>query len=178
VCAGSCQYFYCGQSAGFKRQRDRAPPVRLLDHKSSIISRFHWRHFDSRLRQVRDWLRCQPSDMHHVRRFRGDRDHNAPAGLCSRPHRWCWSARPDLGERWPSRLVATAEEDRLSIQLIRCDDVCRLVKGPALAVFTMLRLTEFWVQQQICCGADNDESDDKHQHPIGHFPLPSGNPGA
>jgi hypothetical protein len=74
---------------------------------------------------------------------------------------------------WP-----TAEEDRLNIQLIRCDDVCRLVKGPALAVFTMLRLTEFWVQQQICCGADNDESDDKHQHPIGHFPLPSGNPGA
>jgi hypothetical protein len=26
-----------------------------------------------------------------------------------RPHRWCRSARPDLGERWCSRLVATAE---------------------------------------------------------------------
>ena len=25
-----------------------------------------------------------------------------------------WSARPDLGELWPSRLVATAEEDRLN----------------------------------------------------------------
>jgi hypothetical protein len=25
----------------------------------------------------------------------------------------CWPARPDLGERWPSRLVATAEEERL-----------------------------------------------------------------
>jgi hypothetical protein len=42
----------------------------------------------------------------------------------------------DLGGRWPSRLVATAEENRLNIQLIRCDDVSRLVKGPALAVFT------------------------------------------
>src|SRR5215471_13636519 len=28
----------------------------------------------------------------------------------------CWPARPDLGERWPSRLVATAEEDRLSFR--------------------------------------------------------------
>jgi len=27
----------------------------------------------------------------------------------------CWPARPDLGERWPSRLVATAKEDRLSV---------------------------------------------------------------
>jgi hypothetical protein len=26
-------------------------------------------------------------------------------------------ARPDLGERWPSRLVGTAEEDRLNISL-------------------------------------------------------------
>jgi hypothetical protein len=32
------------------------------------------------------------------------------------PHRWCWTSRPDLGERWPSRLVATAAEDRLSIK--------------------------------------------------------------
>jgi hypothetical protein len=31
-------------------------------------------------------------------------------------HRRCWPARPDLGERWPSRLVATAEEDRLNIR--------------------------------------------------------------
>ena len=34
----------------------------------------------------------------------------------SRPHRRCWTARPDLGERWPSRLVATAAENRLSIK--------------------------------------------------------------
>ena len=34
------------------------------------------------------------------------------------PHRRCWSSRPDLGERWPSRLVATAAEDRLSIKAI------------------------------------------------------------
>src|SRR5262245_26730433 len=33
--------------------------------------------------------------------------------LRPRPHRRCWPSRPDLGERWPSRLVATAEEDRL-----------------------------------------------------------------
>jgi hypothetical protein len=34
---------------------------------------------------------------------------------CSRPHRWCWTSRSDLGERRPSRLVATAAEDRLNI---------------------------------------------------------------
>jgi hypothetical protein len=34
----------------------------------------------------------------------------------SRPHRECWPARPDLRKRWPSRLVATAAEDRLNIQ--------------------------------------------------------------
>jgi len=39
------------------------------------------------------------------------RDHCTNSGA----HRWCWRARPDLGERRPSRLVATAEEDRLSI---------------------------------------------------------------
>jgi hypothetical protein len=33
-----------------------------------------------------------------------------------RLHRWCWPARPDLGERWPSRLVATAAEDRLTFR--------------------------------------------------------------
>jgi hypothetical protein len=27
-----------------------------------------------------------------------------------------WPSRPDLGERWPSLLVATAAEDRLSIK--------------------------------------------------------------
>src|SRR5262245_29128472 len=32
-----------------------------------------------------------------------------------RPHRRCWPSRPDLGERWPARLVATAAaEDRLT----------------------------------------------------------------
>jgi hypothetical protein len=31
----------------------------------------------------------------------------------ARPHRRCWPSRPDLGERWPARLVATAAEDRL-----------------------------------------------------------------
>jgi hypothetical protein len=33
-----------------------------------------------------------------------------------RPHRRCWHSGPDLGERWPSRLVATAEEKRLSFR--------------------------------------------------------------
>jgi len=31
-----------------------------------------------------------------------------------RPHRRCWTARSDPGERWPYRLVATAEEDSLN----------------------------------------------------------------
>jgi hypothetical protein len=34
----------------------------------------------------------------------------------SRPHRRCWAARPDLGERCPFRLVATAAENRLSFR--------------------------------------------------------------
>jgi hypothetical protein len=33
---------------------------------------------------------------------------------CSWPHRRCWLAGADLGEWWPSRLVATAAEDGLS----------------------------------------------------------------
>jgi len=45
------------------------------------------------------------------------RFHDAHAGCgCSRSHRRCWTSRPDLGERRPSRLVATAAEDRLSIK--------------------------------------------------------------
>src|SRR5215831_17124967 len=32
-----------------------------------------------------------------------------------RSHRRCRTCRPDLGERWLARLVATAEEDRLNI---------------------------------------------------------------
>ena len=35
---------------------------------------------------------------------------------CPRPHRWYWSARPDLGWRWSSRLVATTAENRLSFR--------------------------------------------------------------
>ena len=39
-----------------------------------------------------------------------------PAEICRpygpRPHRRRWSSRPSPGERWPSRLVATAAEDR------------------------------------------------------------------
>ena len=38
------------------------------------------------------------------------------SGCGSWSHRGRWSSRPDLGRRWPSRLVATAEEDRLSLQ--------------------------------------------------------------
>ena len=33
-----------------------------------------------------------------------------------RPHRRCWPARADLSERWPARLVETAEEDCLNIR--------------------------------------------------------------
>jgi len=45
-------------------------------------------------------------------------DKRRDAGIPGSPrsHRGCWPARPDLGERWPSRLVATAEEDRVSFR--------------------------------------------------------------
>ena len=42
-----------------------------------------------------------------------------------RSHRRCWTSRPDLGERWPSRLVATAAEDRLSFRQIASKSGCR-----------------------------------------------------
>src|SRR5215472_5989903 len=35
---------------------------------------------------------------------------------CSHPHRRCWPAWADLGGPWPSRLVATAAEDGLSVR--------------------------------------------------------------
>jgi hypothetical protein len=33
-----------------------------------------------------------------------------------RPHHWCGPARPDLGGRWPSRLVATALRGRVNTE--------------------------------------------------------------
>jgi len=38
-----------------------------------------------------------------------------------------------------------------------------------LAVFSWC--TGFWVQQQKCCDADNEETHDKHRHPLVQFPL-------
>src|SRR5262249_11390310 len=49
--------------------------------------------------------------------FDFDRYSSFPALRRPRPNRWCWTSRPDLGERWPSRLVATAAaEKRLNIR--------------------------------------------------------------
>jgi hypothetical protein len=36
--------------------------------------------------------------------------------ICPRPHRRCWPSRPNPRWYWPSRLVATAAEDRLSFR--------------------------------------------------------------
>src|SRR6266436_4749069 len=68
-------------------------------------------------------------------------------------------ARPEP-EGGPSRLVATASE-RLNI-----------LKGERPERSSPLWCTEFWVQQQVCGDADNDESHDKHRHPIGQFSPP------
>jgi hypothetical protein len=38
---------------------------------------------------------------------------NSGISCSARPHRWCGTAGFDLGERWPSRLVATAASIRL-----------------------------------------------------------------
>ena len=38
---------------------------------------------------------------------------NRSSGWGPRPHHRRWASRPDLGERWPSRLVATTAEDGL-----------------------------------------------------------------
>src|SRR5262249_23687540 len=68
------------------------------------------------------------------------RSQSTPAGLQG-PYTEIWAASaafvgaglpwPDLGERWPSRLVATAEEDRLSLR--------RSPLGPPGARWTQLR---------------------------------------
>ena len=52
----------------------------------------------------------------------GDHSRRGPSrvrrsGACTRAHRRCWPAWSDIRERWPSRLVATAEEDRPSVSL-------------------------------------------------------------
>jgi hypothetical protein len=46
------------------------------------------------------------------------------------PHRRCWPSWPDLGERWPSRLVATAAEERLKHQAQICT---HRLRQPAIA---------------------------------------------
>jgi hypothetical protein len=43
----------------------------------------------------------------------------------------CRAARPDLGERWPSRLVATAEEDRLRFRRKPHNIVCGSSRLPS-----------------------------------------------
>src|SRR5262249_24549678 len=50
-------------------------------------------------------------------------NHNAAGS--PRPRRRCWPSRPDLGERWPSRLVAATAEDRL-----KRSRVCRKTRTP------------------------------------------------
>jgi len=48
----------------------------------------------------------------HTTNFPGGVDPKpAVCPRCPRPHRRRWTAGPALGERWPSRLVATAAED-------------------------------------------------------------------
>src|SRR5262249_54107565 len=51
------------------------------------------------------------------RRVSSDKRRDAGIPGSPRSHRGCWPARPDLGERWPSRLVATPEEERLAFPL-------------------------------------------------------------
>jgi hypothetical protein len=49
----------------------------------------------------------------------------------SRPPCRRWPPRPDLGEHWPSRLVATAAEHRLSFRTTRRSRPPRLPNNPA-----------------------------------------------
>jgi hypothetical protein len=51
-----------------------------------------------------------------ARRFRPPHHCRSPR-TSSRTHRRCWTAGPDLGERWPSRLVATASSENCLILL-------------------------------------------------------------
>jgi hypothetical protein len=43
----------------------------------------------------------------------------------------CWPAGHDLGEWWPSRLVATAAKDRLNIRPLAGSEICDLFRGCA-----------------------------------------------
>jgi hypothetical protein len=55
-----------------------------------------------------------PQQLFNARRFCAH--HHCRSPTSSRPHRWRWTSRSDLGERRPSRLVATAAEDRLNVR--------------------------------------------------------------
>src|SRR5215510_3821488 len=73
---------------------------------------------------------------------------NSIDGRSGRPHCRCWLSRPDLGERWPSRLVATAAEERLSFR--RTHVVCGSQRLPALA-------HRAWVSPTVTCGRGRPE---------------------
>src|SRR5262249_9886079 len=55
---------------------------------------------------------------------------------------------------------------------LRLENTLDPLAVPAVALAAFSRWTEFRVQQQIRCDADDNESDDKYRHPIVHFPLP------
>jgi hypothetical protein len=84
--------------------------------RTSVIR--HWM-FQLTIRKRVTTSPNQPGEQwesHHPLLHRWYRRRNARAvwrHKRSRSHRRCWTARPDLGERWPSWLVATVAENRL-----------------------------------------------------------------
>ena len=86
--------------------------------------RYDWRCW----RPERNLLRPQLRDREHSRPPPSPSSSSFGSGRRSRPHRRCWTARADLGERWSSRLVATAT----AIRLITCEHLLRIA-GPGLS---------------------------------------------
>jgi hypothetical protein len=71
---------------------------------------------DPASRRLKRWNPPITDKLISVLAFHGQHALGTVIALAERPEPRRWSAKPDLRERWPSRLVATAAENRLSFE--------------------------------------------------------------
>ena len=81
-------------------------PIQILWNSDPYVTAAQLRHI---LRSSRS-IPCGRLQ-HRFRRLFLRYQHGRSADVGARSHRRCWTAGADLGERWPSWLVATAAED-------------------------------------------------------------------
>jgi hypothetical protein len=81
---------------------------------------------------------CEVTIFRHRRPTSGQRRSESKSQW---PRGRCWTARPDLGERWSSRLVATEAEDRLSVWQNNTTRRCGAERLPKQSRFMSTRPT-------------------------------------